>query len=156
MTKNKKNLIGISQQDDHLYKTIKFDYDIPKMPPKPVDGQQRDATDPQQSNLQQRVSPNRAEFQLKYQEIKEQLASQLKQQKGGLGANDRAQRTNSVISPQRKFGRFMNMFRSATGSTSPPPMQEPFAKKLSPEKTAKIMKYKRNTAIFSSEYEIVG
>lgn len=151
------------RMDDHLYKTIKFDYDIPKMPPKPV----KEQDDGQQPERQQRVSPNRAEFQLKYQEIKEQLASQLKQQKGGVvSPTERSQRSNSIVSPQKKFGRFMNMFRSssnATGSHSPPPplpqdnfQSGPAKKSSSPDKTAKIMKYKRNTTIFSPDYEIVG
>lgn len=139
------------RMDDHLYKTLQFDYDIPKMPPKPVQS-------PKQDQEVQKVSPNRAEFQLKYHEIKEQLASQLKHQKNGLGNAERVQRSQSVASPQKKFGRFMNMFRSGTGSTSPPMQETPVAvlPKKSPEKTAKILKYKRNTTIFSPDYEIVG
>lgn len=148
------------RMDDHLYKTIKFDYDIPKMPPKPVDEQQHKEIEQRRPEIQK--GANRAEFQLKYQEIKEQLASQLKQQKSGLSPTERSQRSNSIVSPQKKFGRFISMFRSSTtanrtGSTSPP-MQEtsPPQNKYSPDKTAKIMKHKRNTTIFSSDYEIVG
>lgn len=150
------------RMDEHLYKTIKFDYDIPKMPPKPVDGQQQQHQQQQQEPRQnQRMSPN-ADFQLKCQVISEQLDSQLKNQKGGVTAIERRQRSNSIISPQKKFGLFMfNMFRSTTSSGSnSPPMQEVSAsnhpKKTTPEKTAKILKCKRNTTIFSPDYEIVG
>lgn len=139
------------RMDEHLYKTLHFNYDIPKMPPKPV----------QLAATQQKTSPNRAEFQLKYQEIKEQLASQLKS--GGVTNQQRSQRSNSIISPQKKFGRFINMFRSSSSSTSSGGPSSPtnFAlpdasTKKSPEKIAKIMKYKRNTTIFSPDYEIVG
>lgn len=140
------------RMDEHLYKTLHFNYDIPKMPPKPV--QQLEANQP-------KTSSNRAEFQLKYHEIKEQLASQLKQQKsaGGVTNQQRSQRSNSV-SPQKKFGRFISMFRSSassssSGGTANAALPDGAAKK-SPEKIAKIMKYKRNTTIFSPDYEIVG
>ena len=150
--------------DDHLYKTI-FDYDIPRMPPKRVSDGPGDEDEERQQQLSNKpqVSPNRTEFQLKYQEIKEQLASQLqqkKQQKGGCaGTTDRMERSPSASSPQKKFGRFISIFRSsasAAGSTSPPQEVNVSSKKSTPDKTAKIMRYKRNTTIFSPDYEIVG
>lgn len=131
------------RMDEKIYRTLH--YDIPKMPPKPVN--------PKSS------SPNRAEFQLKYQEIKEQLASQL-QPKRSSPSTDRPQRSNGS-SPQKKFGRFMNIFRSSSASTGQSSSSHPVEMSVKKpfgiqDKTAKIMGYRRNTTIISSDYEIVG
>lgn len=152
------------RMDDHLYKTLKFDYDIPKMPPKPIVSCERQKENQPVMNQQQRMSSNRTEFQLKYQEIKEQLASQLKQPKNAGGAVV-VPRSNSIASPQKKFGRFISMFRSSTavtgnqegtgGGTTTEGVQKK-SSLSSPDKVAKIMKCKRNTTIFSPDYEIVG
>lgn len=120
--------------DEHLYKTLQFNYDIPKMPPKPV-----------------ATKSSRSEFSLKYQEIQEQLSSQLKQQKEPQ--EKRSQRSSS-LSPQKKFGKFMSMFKSSsTSATNSNPSYNEGGESL---KKSKILKHKRNTTIFSPDYEIVG
>lgn len=146
------------RMDEHLYKTLRFNYDIPKMPPKPVQAPPQQPPPPLDQQQQQLQQQQKTEFQLKYQEIKEQLASQLKQKSPRIGSPERGQ--GPVTSPQRRLGRFISMFRSSTSTSppSPPPgnSNADVTLKKSPGKTAKIMKLKRNTTIFSPDYEIVG
>lgn len=103
--------------DLNLEKILRFNYDIPKMPPKPV---------------VQATTSNRLEFQLKYQVIKEQLSSQLRQPKLPSESPNSSQSSSTNPSPARKFSKLRNLFRM---SNSPAEIVEESVKAKPKRKT---------------------